>query len=340
MKITALFINVLFIGIFCSNAQEKIITTKAEAEKEASNNNEEKIVTTRTDSSGVKRFSNWEKNNKIAFDFSQMSFSNWNAGGSNSVTGLIATNFTRNYTKDYFNWKNELIFRYGINGQEGRETRKTDDIIQLNSNIGYRTAENSDWYYTSKFSFTTQATDGFAYPNITKPVSSFFAPAYLFLGVGTEYALKEKQFSVYISPLTQKSTFVLYQNLADAGAFGVTKAVYDADGNRIIKGKNSRTEVGFFMNTFWKHEIFKNIVFENRLSLYSDYLNKFGNIDVDWQLKLDFTVNQYVRANILAHIIYDDDIKAKKEVNGVQTTIGPKIQLKQILGIGLVYEFK
>ncbi|MCC7026186.1 MAG: hypothetical protein IT265_04470 [Saprospiraceae bacterium] len=78
---------------------------------------------------------------------------------------------------------------------------------------------------------------------------------------------------------------------------------------------------------------------ENRLSLYSDYLNNFGNIDVDWQLQVDMIVNEYVKANIGIHMIYDDDIKAKEEVNGEQITVGPKLQLKQALGIGVVYVF-
>jgi hypothetical protein len=50
-------------------------------------------------------------------------------------------------------------------------------------------------------------------------------------------------------------------------------------------------------------------------------------------------VNQYVRASIGARIIYDDDIKAKKEIDGKQVTVGPKVQLKQMLGVGLVYAF-
>jgi len=60
---------------------------------------------------------------------------------------------------------------------------------------------------------------------------------------------------------------------------------------------------------------------------------------VDWQLQVDMIVNEYVKANIGIHMIYDDDIKAKEEVNGEQITVGPKLQLKQALGIGVVYVF-
>ena len=79
---------------------------------------------------------------------------------------------------------------------------------------------------------------------------------------------------------------------------------------------------------------------ENRLSLYSDYINKFGNIDVDWQLQLELTANEYLKANLGINLLYDDDIKAKEIVNGEQINVGPKIQLKQMMGIGIVYEFK
>ena len=78
---------------------------------------------------------------------------------------------------------------------------------------------------------------------------------------------------------------------------------------------------------------------DNRLTLYTDYLNSFGNIDVNWQFNLDMTVNQYVKANIGANVIYDDDIKATEERDGQLVTVGPKMQLKQMLGVGLSYTF-
>jgi hypothetical protein len=56
-------------------------------------------------------------------------------------------------------------------------------------------------------------------------------------------------------------------------------------------------------------------------------------------MQLELVVNEYVKANIGAHFIYDDDIKAKEEVNGEQVTVGPKLQLKQLLGVGLSYNF-
>jgi outer membrane protease len=229
--------------------------------------------------------------------------------------------------------------RYGINKQESQEVRKTDDQFAFNSTFGYKRDTISNWYYAGKFNFNTQFANGYAYPNIDLAISRPFAPAYTFLGIGAEYSRKDLNLNFYLSPLTQKTTMVFDQRLADQGAFGVEKAIYDEFGNLVKRGKNIRNETGILVSSQWKREIFENINFENRIALYTDYINNFGNIDVDWQLQLDLTVNQYVKANIRTHLVYDDDIKSKEEEGGVQVIRGPKIQLKQLLGLGVVYQF-
>jgi len=287
----------------------------------------------------TKKDSLWERKNTVGLDISQIAFVNWNAGGVSSISGLLKGDFSRKYKRKNLKWVNELIVRYGVNKQDGIELRKTDDAIKFNSTIGHRKDSLSLWYSTAKFEFSTQFTNGYSYPNTTNAISKPFAPAYIFLGVGSEYNDKKNSLTVYVSPLTMKSTLVLDQRLANQGAFGVTKATYDVDGNLLTEGELYRFELGFLVTSQFKKELYKNVIFENRLSLYSDYINKFGNVDVDWQFKFDLVVNEYIKANIGAHIIYDDDIKAKEEVNGEQVTIGPKIQLKQMLGVGLVYNF-
>jgi hypothetical protein len=57
----------------------------------------------------------------------------------------------------------------------------------------------------------------------------------------------------------------------------------------------SQNRTWFSVNWFYKQEILKNITLENRLSLYSDYINKFGNIDIDYDLTLELVVNEYVK---------------------------------------------
>ena len=281
----------------------------------------------------------WQSKNTVGFDLNEIAFVNWNAGGVSSISGLLKGNFIRTQTTENSKWVNELIVRYGINKQDGLTIRKSDDEFRFNSTFAYRQNTSSNWYYSGKFNFNTQFSNGYKYPDTATPISKLFAPAYTFLGAGANYFDKEKQFDVYISPLTMKSTLVLDQTLANKGAFGVTKATYDSEGNLISEGKQSKTEIGFLVTNYYKKEVWKNITMENRLSLYSDYANNFGNIDVEWKLQFDLVVNRYVSANIGTHAIYDDDVKTYEEIDGVKVAGGPTLQLKQSLGIGMVYLF-
>jgi hypothetical protein len=293
------------------------------------------VVIQKTDS-----ISHWEKKNSIGMDLSEIAFVNWNPGGVSSFSALLKSAFIRRYTKQNIKWGNELIMRYGQNKQDGIEWRKTDDVFQINSNFGYRRDSSSFWFHSARFSFSTQFSNGYSYPNTSRAISKPLAPAFTFLGAGAEYSNKPRRINLYFSPLTFKNTLVLDQRLANQGAFGVTRAEYDPITGEIIReGKNVRTEVGFLFTSHLKMDVYKNMALENRLNLYTDYLNNFGNIDVDWQFNLDMIVNQYVRANVGLHLVYDDDIKAKERIDGRQVTVGPKVQLKQMLGIGVNYEF-
>ncbi|MCA1917877.1 MULTISPECIES: DUF3078 domain-containing protein [Flavobacterium] len=296
--------------------------------------------------------SNWTKKNQLGFDISEIAFVNWSAGGTSSISGLFKGEFGRTYIKGNHKWANELIVKYGLNKQDGTELRKTDDAVMLNSTYGFRKDTISNWYYSAKFNFNTQFTNGYNYPNRDIAISKPFAPAYVFLGAGAENSNKKKNRTFYFSPITLKTTLVLDQDLANQGSFGVKKAIYAPDpmdpNSQIIveNGQKVKAEFGILLTAYMKNEIFKNIFYENRLSLYTDYLNKFGNVDVDYDTRLDLVVNAYVKANIGIHLVYDDDIKTKKDVvdpttgSTSQVNDGPRAQLRQVLGVGLVYAFQ
>ncbi len=283
--------------------------------------------------------SHWTNKNMLGIDISEIAFVNWSAGGTSAITGLLKGHLKRDYKDENQVWSNELIFRYGLNKQEGVELRKTDDVFRINSTYGYRKDTLSNWYHSAKFNFNTQFSAGYNYPDTDNPISKPFAPAYTFLGIGSEYINKAEKFKFYISPLTLKNTLVLDQTLANAGAYGVTKAIYDAQGNIITEGKQSKTELGILVTSYIEREVFTNITLKNRLSLYTDYIHNFGNIDVDWQFYADLKVNQYVKANIGFNLVYDEDIDVIDDQNGVLVNVGPKVQLKQVLGVGLEYNF-
>jgi hypothetical protein len=284
----------------------------------------------------------WTKVNKATLDVNEVAFVNWNAGGTNSISGLLGVEFQRNYKKDHMVWENRAFARYGLNKQQEQKLRKTDDILEVHSRFGYRKNTISNWYYSANFSFKTQFANGYNYANSdSQAISKFMAPAYVFLGVGTAYGEHIEAFSAYLSPLTLKSTFVLDEALADAGSFGVTPARYDEDGAKISDGERSRHEVGILVTSAFERQMFKNISVKNLVSLYTDYLNDFGNVDIDWEVYFDFQVNEYVRASMGSHLKYDNDVKTVVEDETTDETLqeGPKVQWKQLLGVGVSVAF-
>jgi len=300
---------------------------------------------TKTLSKPYKRFripSFWEKENLLGLSMSEVSFVNWNAGGDNSITAIGKIKLARNYKFRYVSWKNDLEMRFGWNAQEGRQWRKTDDAIRINSTFGYRRDTISNWYYSVKANFNTQFADGFKYPDRSMPISRFMAPGYLFLGAGASYISQGDKFNLYLSPLTHRSTFVLDQELANNGAFGVQKAIRDADGNILKEGKNLFTSLGFLVTNTWETPVVKNIMLDHRLNLYTDYLRDFGNIDIDWELAFILKVNDFVQATVGTHLIYDDDIRfdVVEDADGNIIDPGiPKVQFKQQFDVGIAYTF-
>lgn len=272
----------------------------------------------------------WDKVNEFGLNINEVAFVNWNAGGDNSVSALASFRFARNYKFRYLNWDNEAQLRYGMNAQEGRKLRKTDDQLRLSTTISFRKDTITSWYYSVKANFNTQFSNGFKYPDRENPISRFMAPGYLFVGMGTSYIPPKDKFNLYISPATMKSTFVLDETLSNLGSFGVEK------------GENVFLELGFLVTNTWEKEIMKNVLMKHRVNLYTDYVRSFGNIDVDWEMNFNLKVNQYINANIGTHVIFDDDIKFDEVVAEDGTIVDPgisRIQFKQLLGVGILYNF-
>ena len=284
----------------------------------------------------------WTKLNEFSFNLSEAAFVNWNAGGDNSISATTKLLFKRDYAYQNISWQNELELRFGWNAQEGRQWRKTDDAIRLTSTFGYRHDTLTNWYYSAKTTFQTQFTDGFKYPDRSQPISRFMAPGYLFLGAGASYITPDKTFDLYISPLTHRSTFVLDQDLANNGAFGVRKAELDANGNVIKEGAKVLTSLGFQLTHNWEDRLMKNVSFDHRLNLYTDYLRDFGNIDIDWEIEFVLTVNQYIRTRVGTQLIYDDDIRfdVVRDTDGTVLDPGvPRVQFRQWLSLGVNFDF-
>jgi len=266
----------------------------------------------------------WKTGGTSRLNFSQVSFENWAAGGVNSYSLNGMFSFRADYKKDRTSWDNSLDVGYGIIKQGGRDVRKSDDKIEFTSKYGYKSS--SDWYYSGAFSFKTQFDKGYNYDEdagTKSQISDFMAPAYMLLSLGMDYKPSE-HFTLLLSPLTGKTTFVLDDSLSNSGSFGVEP------------GKNIRSEFGGFVKVGYNQEIWKNVNLNTKLELFSNYLEEAQNVDVNWDVLISMKINEYLSANLNTQLIYDDDIKY---VDNEGNKHGPRIQFKEVFGVGFSYNF-
>lgn len=333
-KITKVFQK---INTDTTSSQENIYKIKSKISSILKKKNNDSIVK-RTKKDTVQRnLNSWTFVNKPGILLTQTSFINWTKGGNNSVAGIASFNGDYNYKNGRLLWTNAINLKYGISKESGNEyTTKTNDVIDLKSTCSYKSSLKSKWYYSGEFNLTTQFYKGYKGADRTTLISSFFAPARMRLGVGGLYTDNDHAFKLQLSPLTNQVTFVYNQDLANNGAFGVTPAIIDDNGNITTEGENINSELGALIRIEYQTTIMENINMNIKSSFYSDYINNFGNVDTEIEMNLDMKVNQYIQANINSHLLYDDDSKIT-EADGTQT--GPRVQLKQILGIGVTYLF-
>jgi hypothetical protein len=323
-KVTFFIVLLLFFGNLRAQVIEKIAKAKSDVLSEVP-----------ADTSGK----HWLVQGNGSLAFSQASFTNWSSGGQNSL-GLVAwINLKANYKNGKHVWANNADLGYGFNilGKGGDATyNKTNDKIELTTAYGYELHKNKKWYLTVLVNFRSQFSAGYNYPDDSTVLSTFMAPGYLIAGIGITY-VPVKWFNAYLSPVSGRFTFVNDQKLADSGAFGVERSYSDSLG--FHHGKTARGEFGVYLRAGLNADLAKNINLTSTLELYTDYLHKFGNIDVNWSLILSMKVNKWLAASIQTQLIYDDDVMIVTDpVNQPQG--GPRTQFKELLGIGLTYKFK
>jgi hypothetical protein len=274
----------------------------------------------------------WKRGGVISINLAQTSLTNWAAGGQNSfaVNGLLST--FANYRKDKTVWVNSLDLGYGLLKQGGTGYRKTDDKFDFLSKYGYEAFKN--FYYAALLNFKTQMAPGYKYDDAASTktlISDLFSPASLLVALGLDYKPSD-HFSAFIAPITGKMTFVNNRALSDAGAFGVTP------------GKKSLSEFGGYLRAIYtkndfKTEFLKNVTFTSKIDLFSNYIKNPQNVVINWETLIAFKVNKYISASINTQLVYDDKIKVPVFRNGEPASIGSLVQFKEILGVGISYNF-
>jgi hypothetical protein len=277
-------------------------------------------------------------------NINQLALSNWAAGGENTFAGKAFASFTLLDHKKTFEQKLIGNFAFGIARFASKGIEKQDDKIDLT----YSLSRNSltQWNLSSIVTFNTQFANGYKYPNDSTVISTFFAPAYLTLSIGCSYKTKDERFQIYMSPVAGKVTFVMNQELADKGAFGVKKGYYDQD-SIWIPGEHIAPAIGVNFIINYKRSIGKNITYTTLLNTFYNYIERHDDdrlpIDVNWENTLNFMITKYISTILFVHLKYDHNttFPVYDDIEGVQTVVDnvPKLQFKESLGIAFIHKF-
>ena len=277
-------------------------------------------------------------------NINQLALSNWAAGGENTFAGKAFASFTLLDHKKTFEQKLIGNFAFGIARFASKGIEKQDDKIDLT----YSLSRNSmtQWNLSSIVTFNTQFANGYKYPNDSTVISTFFAPAYLTLSIGCSYKTKDERFQIYMSHVAGKVTFVMNQELADKGAFGVKKGYYDQD-SIWIPGEHIAPAIGVNVIINYKQSIGKNITYTTLLNTFYNYIERHDDdrlpIDVNWENTVNFMITKYISTILFVHLKYDHNttFPVYDDIEGVQTVVDnvPKLQFKESLGIAFIHKF-
>ena len=277
----------------------------------------------------------WNHKGNIGLNFGQSSYTNWAAGGQNSLNWQGILNYEINYLKGNFKWDNTLNSSLGYCYFDFKKKPiKTDDNIEFTSLAGLKATETLN--YSAELAFRSQFANGYNYDiDSTHYISKFLAPAYISLGLGIEWVPNE-YFSLNFAPITGRLTIV--QDTALAERFGFEPELDPNDVEHPIF-KTTRMEFGARAVAKFQYPLAENIDFNSKLELFSNYLKNPQYVDVDWQNLLVMKVKSWLNTSIGTHLIYDYDIPFyEAKATGKEKV--SKVQFKEVLAIGIMINLK
>ena len=263
----------------------------------------------------------WSHNGLAGFNLSQTAFTNWSAGGENTVADNIYFNGSLNYKKDKLSWTNDLSANYGQNFTDNTGWRKSIDNLNFASKLGHQISETV--YYAALLDFKSQMADGYKYTDDDKTlVSKFLTPSYLNLSVGIDYK-PNSHIAVYYSPVAGKLTMVTDTLLSEA--YGI-----DA-------GKKVRPQLGSIFKVNVDYTFFEDkVTLKSVLDLFTAYDDTFGKVDVNWDVLIGYNLTKLLTLTFQSTLKYDDDIKTVDSEGNIR---GAKVQFKEMVGLGISYKF-
>ena len=244
----------------------------------------------------------WDNHSILYFGFNRVGLYNWAAGGMNFMELHGLANMRFDYRHNKFHWNNFFNLQLGViksgYGNQGIWL-KNDDLIELRSKFSRRTKHLWD------YSFLIDVRSQFTYGYYTESdrlnnfyMDNFLSPIYPIFAFGFDYHASN-HLTIDVSPFTAKSTIVLDDSLSNVGVFGLNA------------NQKVRTEAGLYMNLLYSHDSLfgvKNLHFMSDITVFGNYLEDIGNIDITCELLTSYYINEFFSLTFQGYLIYDHDI--------------------------------
>lgn len=255
----------------------------------------------------------------------------WKKGGNSAMTILLVAKGFANFSSDKVKWENSVEIRNGWVKPGENKIQKNDDKFEAASRLGVNAIQK--WYYSTEANFQTQFFNGYKYPNRDNAISGFLAPGRFLFKIGMDYK-PNKNFSLFISPITSKSVFVSDTLSFDKSSFGIKP------------GKKSYWEPGLNTDLKFSKTLPGNIAFETKYRMFVNYLHPFDQFDIEWENTFNAQLTDHISARVMFHTIYDSKVlfdKLDKEGKPILDINGkkirePRLQFKEFVSFGFTYK--
>lgn len=240
----------------------------------------------------------WKTKLEVGVNFNQSFFTeNWTGGGVSSVSLGTLIKGNANYTKDKWSWTNDLQLQYGVQRNKDQSPRKLNDLIFIDSKLGYRFTEKLDFF--GALNYMSQFAEGYKFDKDANGIetrttlSRFMSPGYLTEAVGIRYQ-PVPYFWARVGVLALRQTFVMDDSLY----------LQVPENYGVPVGKNMKNDVGFQLMADFDKNLAENLNLKLRYISFGEYKD-FSNTNHRVDLVLSAKVTKYINTNITAVMLYD-----------------------------------
>ncbi len=250
----------------------------------------------------------WKHELTAQLNLSQVSFSHWQAGGTDALAYIATLIGKSTQTLTSTVWTNSYKLAFGQAKLNGQDIRKTDDEINLESLLSYKWGVHIDPYVDA--TLLTQFAPGYTYSDTAAPVqvSAFFDPAYIKESAGIGFLLS-KAFETRLGIGLREIVTDKFNNYAAEPTENEVKKV------RVTGGLESVSQLDFPIDT--------NVLFHTKLELFAP-IKTLDRIVVHGEGSITAKISKWFSTQLTALFINEPDVS-------------PFTQIKEGLSLGISY---